>query len=111
MSDGKMPDMNSLMKMAQDLQGNVSKMQEQLAEMEVEASSGGGMVTAKVNGQFELVELRIEPDAVDAGEVAMLQDLVVAAVNQANGKMREKTKEEMAKLTGGLNIPGMPMPF
>lgn len=111
MSDQKMPDLNNLMKMAQELQGNVSKMQEQLAQMQVEASSGGGMVTATVNGQFELVGLKIEPNAVDPADVGMLQDLVVAAVNQANAKMRDKAKEEMAKLTGGLNIPGMPLPF
>jgi nucleoid-associated protein EbfC len=112
MSDQKMPDLNNLMKMAQELQGNVSKMQEQLAQMQVEASSGGGMVTATVNGQFELVALKIEPGAIDPNDPGMLQDLVVAAVNQANAKMRDKAKEEMSKLTGGLNLPGgMPMPF
>jgi hypothetical protein len=107
MSDEKMPDLGSLMGIAQKLQGDVVQMQEELSRMRCEASSGGGMVTATVNGQYELVELKIDKDAVDPQDVEMLQDLVVAAVNQANVKMRESAQEQMSKLTGGLNIPGM----
>lgn len=108
MSDPKMPDLGKMLEAAQKLQGDVAKMQEELARKEVEASAGGGMVTAVVNGHFELVRLTIEKDVVDPEDVGMLQDLVVAAVNQAIKKARDMTQEEMAKLTGGLGIPGMP---
>jgi DNA-binding YbaB/EbfC family protein len=108
---GKMPDLGALMKQAQALQANVAKAQEELAKMTVDASSGGGMVTATVNGQFELVKLTIEKDVVDPNDVGMLQDLVIAAINQAVTKMRETSKEKMAGLMGGMNIPGMPGMF
>ena len=101
-------DLNKMLEAAQALQGNVAKMQEELARKEVEASAGGGMVTATVNGHFEITKLAIEKDVVDPADVAMLQDLVIAAVNQAIKKARDMTQEEMAKLTGGLGIPGMP---
>ncbi len=108
MSDGKMPDLGNLMNIAQKLQGDMAKMQEDLARIECEASSGGGMVTAKVNGRYEIVDITIEKEVVDPSEIGMLQDLIVAAVNQAIVKIRETTQAEMSKLTGGLNIPGMP---
>jgi len=109
MSDeDKMPDLGSLMNMAKKLQGDVVEMQQAVERMEVEASAGGGMVTAVVNGRYELVSIRIDKEVVDPNEVEMLQDLVVAAVTQATAKMRETAQAEMAKLTGGLNIPGMP---
>ena len=104
----KIPDLGNLMNLAQKLQGDVAKMQEELAAMQCEASSGGGMVTATVNGQYELVGISIEKAVVDPADVSMLQDLVLAAVNQAMTKMRETAKDEMSKITGGLNIPGMP---
>ncbi len=107
MSEDKMPGIGDLMNVAQKLQGDVSRMQEELASMQFEASSGGGMVTAIVNGQHELVAIKIDPEAVTPSDVDLLQDLIVAAVNQATQKMRESTKQEMAKLTGGLNIPGL----
>lgn len=103
-----MPDLGNLMNLAQKLQGDVVKMQEELAAMTCEASSGGGMVTATVNGQYELVAIQIEKDVVDPKDVGMLQDLVVAAVNQAMAKMRDTAKDQMSKITGGLNIPGLP---
>lgn len=111
MSDGKMPDLSAIMNMAQKLQGDVTRVQEELGNQTCEASSGGGMVVAVVNGRYELTELRIEKDVVDPEDVAMLQDLIVAAVNQAMVKVREMTQAEMAKLTGGMNIPGMPKLF
>jgi DNA-binding YbaB/EbfC family protein len=107
MSDFKMPDLNNLMKAAQKIQGDVAKMQEELARTTCEASSGGGMVTATVNGHYDVVSIKIEKTAVDPNDVGMLEDLVVAAVNQAIAKMRTLAQQEMAKLTGGLNIPGM----
>lgn len=112
MSDDKqMPDLGNLMNIAQRLQGDVAKMQENLARMEMEGSAGGGMVVATVNGQYELLRLVIEKEVVDPNELTMLQDLVIAAVNNALANMRSKTQEEMSKLTGGLQIPGMPNMF
>jgi DNA-binding YbaB/EbfC family protein len=107
MSDFKMPDINGLMQAAQKIQGDVARMQEELARTTCEASSGGGMVTATVNGTYDLVSIKIDKQAVDPGDVGMLEDLVVAAVNQAIAKMRGIAQEEMAKITGGLNIPGI----
>jgi len=109
MSDFKMPDMQSLMEAAQKIQGDVAKMQEDLAKMTCEASSGGGMVTVTINGQYEIVSLSIDKEVVDPEDVAMLQDLITAAVNQGIAKIRELAKEKAAQLTGGLgvNIPGL----
>jgi len=106
-----MPDLGAIMRQAQALQSNVAKAQEEIAKMTVEASAGGGMVTATVNGQFEIVKLAIEKTVVDPTDIGMLQDLITAAVNQAVLKMRETTKEKMASLMGGLDIPGMPGMF
>lgn len=108
MSDPQMPDLGSLMNLAQKLQGDVTKMQDELAGMTCEGTVGGGMVTATVNGQYQLVDLKIEKDAVDPDDIEMLRDLVISAVNKAMTNMREKAQQEMSKLTGGLNIPGMP---
>ena len=107
MSDFKMPDINGLMQAAQKIQGDVARMQEELARTTCEASSGGGMVTATVNGTYDLVSIKIDKQAVDPSDVGMLEDLVVAAVNQAITKMRGIAQEEMAKITGGLNLPGI----
>jgi DNA-binding YbaB/EbfC family protein len=103
-----MPDLGALMRQAQQLQANVQRAQEELAKMTVEASAGGGMVTATVNGQFELVRIAIDKTVVDPADVGMLQDLVTAAVNLAVAKMRDTTKDKMSGLMGGMNIPGMP---
>ncbi len=111
MSDKNMPDLGNLMNMAQKLQGDMAKMQDELANMECEASSGGGMVTARVNGHHQLVSIKLDKEVVDPNDVGMLQDLIVAAINQANEKMKQTAQEEMSKLTGGLNIPGMPGMF
>jgi len=95
------------MKQAQQMQAKMMKLQEELAAKTVEASAGGGMVTAIVNGKYELVSLKIEKDVVNPDDVEMLQDLIVAAVNEAVRKAQEMAQAEMAKLTGGLNIPGL----
>ena len=109
MSDFKMPDLQSLMQAAQKIQGDVARMQEELANKTCEASSGGGMVSVTINGHYELVALKIDKEAVNPDDVDMLQDLIVAAVNQCLAKVREMAKEEASKLTGGLgvNIPGL----
>jgi hypothetical protein len=109
MSEFKLPDLDNLMQAAQKIQGDVARMQEELANRTCEASSGGGMVTVTINGNYDLVSLSIDKEAVDPNDVAMLQDLIIAAVNQGIAKVREMAREEAAKLTGGLNvnIPGL----
>lgn len=105
--DPKMPDLGNLMQAAQRMQADAVKMQEELAAQTCEANSGGGMVTVTMNGAFELVALQIDKSAADPEDLGMLQDLIVAAVNQAVNKVRDMTKSEMSKLTGGLSIPGL----
>ncbi len=97
----------NILKQAQQMQAKMLKLQEELAARTVEASAGGGMVTAVVNGKHELVSLKIEKDVVNADDVEMLQDLIVAAVNEAVRKAVEMAQAEMSKLTGGLNLPGL----
>ncbi len=99
--------MNQMMKQVQKLQEQMAQMQEDLKAKEVEASVGGGVVTARVNGEKELLKITIDPDAVDPEDVETLEDLIVAAVNEANRKAEETAKGEMQKLTGGMNIPGL----
>jgi len=99
--------MGNLMNMAQQAQKQMPKLQEQLAEKTSEAGAGGGMVTATVNGKQELISIRIEKDVVDPQDVEMLQDLIVAAVNEALRKAQEMITGEMNKITGGMNIPGL----
>ena len=96
-----------MMKQAQKMQAKIMKIQEEMGEQSVEAASGGGMVTVTANGKQEILSIRIEPEVVDPEEVEMLQDLVAAAVNEALKKAQEMMAEEMAKVTGGMNLPGM----
>jgi len=98
-----------LMKQAQRMQQEMMRIQGELATKTVEASSGGGMVTVVVNGKQELVSIAVEPSVVDPDDVDMLQDLIMAAVNEGLAKSQEMVKEEMAKVTGGLSIPGLSM--
>ncbi len=105
--DALVQNFGKLMKQAQQMQSKMLKLQEELANKTVEATSGGGMVTAVVNGKNEVVSLSIERDVVDPDDIDMLQDLVMAAVNEGLRKVQEMTQEEMAKLTGGINIPGL----
>ncbi len=97
----------NLMKQAQKLQEKRAKVQEELASKTVEATAGGGMVTAVVNGKFELVSIRIEKDVVNPDDVEMLQDLIVAAVSEGVRKAQEMASAEMARVTGGMKLPGM----
>lgn len=99
--------MNNLMKQAQQMQKRMLDIQEELATRTVEATVGGGMVTAVVNGQQELMSLTISPEVVDPDDIEMLEDLIVAAVNEARHQAQELMAEEMSKLTGGVKIPGM----
>ena len=99
--------MQQLARQAQKQQQQMTKMQEELEARAYEASAGGGMVTVKVSGKKELLSIEIKPEAVDPDDVEMLQDLVLAAVNEALRTANDTTEREMNKLTGGLNMPGL----
>ena len=103
-----MANMGNLMRQAKKLQENLEEKQAEIAEMKIEASSGGGMVTATVSGKGELLNLAIEKEVVDPEDVEMLVDLVVAAVQEAQKNAQEKAQEMLGPLTQGMNIPEMP---
>ncbi|OIQ51637.1 Nucleoid-associated protein [Pseudodesulfovibrio hydrargyri] len=102
-----MKGMNEMLRQAQIMQRKMTEAQDALKTKEVEASSGGGMVTVKVTGAQEVTEVRIEPSVMEAGDVEMLQDLVMTAANEALKKSKEMMEEAMKGVTGGLSIPGM----
>ena len=97
----------AMIKQAQKMQQDMLKMQEELEAKQYEAAAGGGMVKAVVNGKHEVLSIEINPDAVDPEDVEMLQDMVVAAVNEAMRKAEAEASQNMAKLTGGLNLGGL----
>lgn len=99
--------MGNMLKQAQKLQSKIFKLQDQLADRTVETTVGGGMVKAVANGKQELLSIKIEPEVVDPNDVQMLQDLIVAAVNDVLKKAQEMVTEEMTRLTGGFKIPGI----
>lgn len=99
--------MNQLMRQAQQMQSKIAKVQEEIGKKTVEASTGGGVVTAKVTGDQELLEVKINPDVVDPEDVELLEEMVVGAVNQAMEAAGEMMNKEIEKITGGLNIPGL----
>lgn len=102
-----MKNFKNMMKQAQQLQSKMAKLQEELAEKTVEASAGGGMVKVVANGRQEIVSIRLEKEVVDPEDIDMLQDLILAAVNEALSQSQKMIAGEMGKLTGGLNIPGL----
>jgi DNA-binding YbaB/EbfC family protein len=93
------------------MQADVAKAQDEVAKMTADGQAGGGMVTVTVNGSFDLVKIKLDKNVVDPNDIGMLEDLVLSAVNAANARMREVTKAHMAKVMGGMNIPGMPGMF
>ncbi len=101
--------LGNIMRQAQKMQERLAEVQKELSTKTCEASAGGGMVTATVNGSQEVVSIKIDPSVVDPADVEMLEDLVVAAVNEALKRSRQMVSEEMTKLTAGLglNIPGL----
>ena len=103
-----MPNMGQIMKQAQQIQSKMAKLQEDLGDRTVESSSGGGMVTVVANGKQEIISIAIDREVIDPDESEMLQDLIMAAVNDALSRARDMVNEEMGKLTKGMNIPGMP---
>lgn len=104
--------MGGLLKQAQKMQQEIERIQNELANMKIEGSAGGGMVTAVASGSQELLEVKIDPEVVDPQDVEMLEDLVLAAVNQALENAKAKAESEMAKATGGLmpNFGGVKIP-
>ena len=106
------PNMNQMMKQVQQMQAEMVKAQEEAQKQEVEASAGGGMVTVRVNGALEVLEIRIDPDAVDPDDVEMLQDMVQAATNEALRSAQEMVSSRMAQVTGGLEsaLGGLGLP-
>jgi len=99
--------LGNIVKQAQELQERLGKIQEDAAAQTVEASAGGGMVTVVVNGRLEVIALRIEPEVLKTGDAEMVQDLVIAAVNQGIRSAQAMVAEEMKKVTGGMKIPGL----
>ncbi len=102
-----MKGLGKMMKQAQQLQSKMLKLQEEMAEKTVESSAGGGMVKVVANGRQQIVSIQIEQEVVDPDDVEMLQDLILAAVNDALTKAQDMVSGEMNKLTGGMNIPGL----
>ena len=97
--------MQQMIKQAQRMQANITKLQAELEAREYETTSGGGMIYVKANGKKELLELTIKPEAVDPDDVEMLQDMVMAAVNELLRTIEETSNKEMSKITGGMNMP------
>jgi nucleoid-associated protein EbfC len=102
------PNMGNFMKQAQQFQTKMTKLQEELGQKTVEASAGGGMVGVVVNGHQEILSVKIDPEVINPEDVEMLQDLILAAVNDGLTKAKNMVNEEMGKLTKGLNIPNIP---
>jgi nucleoid-associated protein EbfC len=101
--------LGNIMKQAKKMQESIGKLQQELEMKTIEAQAGGGMVRVVVNGKFEVVSLKIEKEVVNPEDIEMLQDLIAAAVNEGIRKSQEMAAQEMAKITGGMNIPGMGM--
>lgn len=106
-----MKNIGQLMKQAQQMQQRMAEMQQKMEQTEVSGSSGAGLVQVTINGKSEMKSLKIDPSLIDPSEVEVLEDLIVAAFNDAKAKVEAQTSEEMSKVTGGMNIPGFKMPF
>lgn len=98
----------AILRQAQQLQAKLAKAQEELEKATVQASSGGGAVTVVVNGQQKIISIKISPEAVDPKDVSMLEDLVMAAINEGLEKSKDLAASRLGAITGGLKIPGMP---
>lgn len=103
--------LGDMMKQFQKMQAKMEEMQAKLEQTQVEGTSGGGMVKVVANGKQDILEIKIDPEVVNPEDVEMLQDLIVAAVNQARQKAAELQASQMEELTGGLNIPGLNLPL
>ena len=101
--------LGNMMKQMQQMQAKMEEIQKELENKRVEGTSGGGMIKVVANGKQEILEIKIDPEVVNPSDVEMLEDLIVAAVNQAREKAQQLQMDDMAKLTGGLKIPGLPL--
>lgn len=99
--------MSKMLKQAKQMQEQISKLQEELEQREIESSSGGGAIILKISGKQQITALKINPDAVDVDDIEMLEDMIMAAVNEGIKKSQEMVSSEMAKITGGMKIPGL----
>jgi hypothetical protein len=107
-----MTNIGRMMKQAQEMQARMAEMQEKLGELEVEGASGGGLVAVTLSGKGEMRRLKVDPSLADPAEVEVLEDLIIAAFNDAKAKVEARVAEEMQKVTGGLQLPpGMQLPF
>ncbi len=104
------PNLNKMMKQVQQMQADMAKAQESLKDEVVEASAGGGMVRVKVSGDLEIREIKINPEAVDPEDVELLQDMVLAAINEAMRSAQELANRKLGGLTGGLDLGGLGLP-
>ncbi len=107
-----MKNLGNMMKQAQEMQAKMAEMQERLAELEISGQAGGGLVTVTMNGKGELRAVKIDKSLADPEEVEVLEDLIVAAANDAKGRVEAQIQEETARLMGGMKLPpGMKLPF
>ena len=105
-----MPDFMKILQQAQEMQGKFSKIQEELEQITVTGSAGGGMVSVEVTGTSKIKKIKLDPTVVNPSDIEMLEDLIVVAVTDAQNKAQEAAKDQMGKLTGGLNLP-FKLPF
>ncbi|SCY62474.1 YbaB/EbfC family nucleoid-associated protein [Alkaliphilus peptidifermentans] len=103
---GGMPNMNNMMKQVQKMQKQMEELQEDLNQRELETSAGGGAVTVRINGKKEILAINIKPEVIDPDDAEMLQDLMMAAINEAIRSAEEMVSKEMSKVTGNMNLPG-----
>ena len=106
-----MKNMNQILKQAQQMQQKMQEIQQRSEELTQEGTAGGGMVTSTVNGKGQLLRVKIDPSIVNKDDVEMLEDLIIASFNDAKNKIDERMNQEMSSITGGLNIPGLKLPF
>lgn len=106
-----MKNMNQIFKQAQQMQQKMQEIQQKSEALSQEGTAGGGMVTATVNGKGQLLGIKIDPSIINKEDVEMLEDLIIAAFNDAKNKIDERMNQEMSSITGGLNIPGLKLPF
>ncbi|WP_022729476.1 YbaB/EbfC family nucleoid-associated protein [Fodinicurvata sediminis] len=107
-----MKNLGQIMKQAQEMQGRMNELQEKLQEMEITGQSGGGLVQVTLSGKGEARKVKIDPSLIDPNDSEVLEDLILAAINDARGKVDTEAQEQMKELTGGMNLPpGMNLPF
>ncbi len=106
-----MKNMNQILKQAQQMQQKMQEVQQKSESIAQDGSAGGGMVTSTVNGKGQLLSIKIDPSIVSKDDVEMLEDLIIASFNDAKSKVDERMNQEMSSITGGLNIPGLKLPF